>query len=64
MRNKLSREEVAAIRARFARGETQTALATEFGVHKGHVSRIVNGKTWTPGRTVPETLQRIYDRLQ
>lgn len=45
-RAKLSEEEVLAIRGRFRAGETQTALAAEFGLDQTSVSSIVRGETW------------------
>ena len=42
---KLSNDEVATIRKRYLEGETQTALANEFGVTQRHVSDIVNYQT-------------------
>ena len=41
-RPKLSHDQVVEIRHRAAAGETQTALAVEFGVHQGSISRIVS----------------------
>jgi hypothetical protein len=44
--SKLTAAEVRVIRARYVNGETQQALATEFGVRQGHISRIVLRKEW------------------
>lgn len=44
---KLTAEAVMAIRARHAAGETQRALATEYGIAQGQVGRIVHGTRWT-----------------
>jgi hypothetical protein len=41
---RLSDAQIAEIRARRAAGETQTALAREYGVRQSTISRIVNGK--------------------
>lgn len=43
---KLTETEVREIRIRHAKGETQTALAEVFGLSRGHVSDLVNRKTW------------------
>lgn len=43
---KLTAEQVAEIRERYAAGERQTALAREFGIKQPHVSRIVRGVAW------------------
>lgn len=43
---KLTADQVAEIRRRYP-GETQRALAVEFGIHRTQVSRIVNGKRWS-----------------
>jgi hypothetical protein len=43
---KLSEEQVAEIRQRFAAGELQGKLAREFGVTQPAVSLIVNGRNW------------------
>jgi hypothetical protein len=45
---KLCESQVAEIRRRFAQGGiTRTALAREYGVHKGTVGRIISGSYWT-----------------
>jgi predicted DNA-binding protein (UPF0251 family) len=46
-RSSLTDEAVSAIRIRHAAGESQTALAKEFGVHQTAISAIVRHKTWT-----------------
>jgi hypothetical protein len=43
---KLTPEKVAEARRRYLGGETQTALAREFGVHPGTISRAVRGELW------------------
>jgi hypothetical protein len=43
---RLTEEDVRAIRARVAGGETQTALAVEYGVHLITVSQAVRRLTW------------------
>ena len=43
---KLTAEQVAEIRERYAAGERQTVLAREFGVKQPQVSRIVRGVAW------------------
>ena len=46
---------------RLARGKrSQNAWALRLGLHKGHLSRLVNGKRPYPG---PETRQRLLDGL-
>ena len=40
----LTEEQVAEIRRRVSAGETQAAVAAEFGVTQGYVSQLVNGK--------------------
>jgi hypothetical protein len=44
---KLSTRQVREIRQRYETGETQTALAREFGVHPSNVSLIVRGASWS-----------------
>jgi hypothetical protein len=44
---KLTAEKVRAIRARYAAGETQDAIAADFGVARPNISFIVRRKTWT-----------------
>lgn len=44
--NKLTWDAVRVIRERHARGESQAALAAEFGVTQPNVSMIVRRKTW------------------
>ena len=39
---KLSRKQLAEVRARYKRGEKQVNLAREFGVTQGTISRVVN----------------------
>jgi hypothetical protein len=43
---KLTAEEVLAIRERYARGETQTSLAKEFGVRQGHLTNVIARRCW------------------
>ncbi len=43
---KLTLEQIQDIRRRHAAGETQTALAREYGVRQGHVSRIIRRASW------------------
>lgn len=43
---KLTERDVLEIRGRAYAGETQVALAREFGLAAGHVKRIVRGKSW------------------
>lgn len=45
-RSKLTRDSVLEARARYAAGETQPALAAEFGVTSSVLSKAVRGKTW------------------
>jgi hypothetical protein len=44
---KLTRSDVDEIRRRCGRGDTQTEVATAFGVDQSHVSNIVRGKLWS-----------------
>jgi|SoiMethySBSTD1v2_1073268.scaffolds.fasta_scaffold117440_5 DNA invertase Pin-like site-specific DNA recombinase len=46
---KLTAEQAQEIRHRHLAGETQTALAREFGVHSSTVSCMVRGATWRAG---------------
>jgi integrase len=46
-RAKLTREHATEIRARLARGETQYALRTEYGLSAGAMSMLAQGKTYT-----------------
>jgi hypothetical protein len=51
--SKLTSEQVAAIRRRYAAGGiTQAALGAEFGIDQGHVSRIVRGQKWHAQKAV------------
>lgn len=43
---KLTEHEVAEIRRRYAAGEKQKALASEFGVNQPHISRIIRNENW------------------
>lgn len=43
----LSETDVRAIRRRFRCGETQTAIAQDYGVNQTTISRIVLGRSWT-----------------
>lgn len=45
----LSVEEVKNIRKRFAKGEIQADLATEYGVTRGVINKVVNNVTYTRG---------------
>ncbi len=52
---KLSQEQVSDIRRRYADGERQSALASEYGVSQPSISYIVNGKRWSDSATpMPE----------
>ena len=44
---KLTEIDVREIRHRYVSGETQAIIANYFGIHKSHVSRIVQRKKWT-----------------
>lgn len=46
---RLDQEKADEIRRRHARGETQTALAAEFGVSQATVWRVVEGRSWRHG---------------
>ena len=57
VRAKLTDAIVLECRRRYAAGETQTALAEEFGVNSGAMSSAINGRTWghlTEGIPDPE----------
>jgi hypothetical protein len=43
---KLTKERVAEIRSRYAKGEKQKQLSKEFGVNQPHISRIVRNENW------------------
>lgn len=43
---KIAAEAIPAIRKRYANGETQTALAIEYGVTQSAISRIIHHETW------------------
>lgn len=45
---KLTREDAADIKVRLANGETQTSIATLYGVTQAMISSIKVGKTWRP----------------
>lgn len=44
--SKLVEADIAQIRSKAAQGVTQAELATEYGVSRRNINRIVNGKTW------------------
>ena len=67
-RTKLDPDQVAAIRAAAASGETSRALAARFGVNEGTIRRIRSGQTGSPSRrrrtrpdraTCPDMLRRL-----
>lgn len=66
MREKLSTEQVSEIRNRWAKGGvTQAQLAADYGIHSGHVSRLVNNQSRginTPSRA--EVFLRIKNALR
>jgi len=43
---KITMDDATEIRRRFAAGESQQALASEFGVTRPNISQVVTGKTW------------------
>lgn len=45
--SKLSPSDITAIKQRIIDGETQIAVAKDFGVRQQHISKIVNNKTWS-----------------
>jgi hypothetical protein len=51
--HKLTWAKVGEIRGRAAGGEKQTALAVEFGVSQGNVSKIVRGVQWVVEPLLP-----------
>jgi plasmid maintenance system antidote protein VapI len=63
-RNKLSPAQVAALRRSYAEGNvTQQELANQYGICKGHVSRIVNGKSGATEPVIANVFRRIADGL-
>jgi len=46
--SKLQIDEIVAIRAEYAQGATQGALARKYRVSIGHIGRIVRGEAWQP----------------
>ena len=44
---RLSEGDVREIRTLYANGQTQTAIAEQFGISQGHCQRIVKNKSWT-----------------
>jgi transcriptional regulator with XRE-family HTH domain len=65
MNSKLTPEQVAALRRRYAQGGvTLQRLADEYGIHRGHASRIVRGKSGNQLPTVPAVFQRILDAIR
>jgi hypothetical protein len=54
-RTRLNRDQVLALRSRHAAGESQTALAAEYGITQTNVSAIVLRKTWS---YLPEEVSR------
>lgn len=61
---KLTPQDVLALRARWATGETLRALASAYRIHPGHASRIVNGKTWLSTAAVKLSLQKVFNDLE
>lgn len=45
--SRLSPEDITTIRQRVLNGETQIAVAKDFGVRQQHISKIINNKTWS-----------------
>jgi len=65
MKNKLSPAQVTALRRSYAEGDiTQQELANQYGICKGQVSRIVNGKSGATEPVVARVFQRIADGLR
>jgi len=63
--SKLSSAQIAALRHRYAEGDiTHTELARIYGIHRGQVSRIVNGKSRASEPTVPGVFERILNGLR
>jgi predicted DNA-binding protein (UPF0251 family) len=63
-RAKLTAADVDAIRASFAAGETQQAIAKRYGVGGQHVSRIVHRETWfhvAANGSLPEKRRHLTD---
>lgn len=50
---KLTPNQVLEIRQRYADGETQRRLASDFGMSVGHIGRIVRGEQWADYAQVP-----------
>jgi len=65
MNQKLTQAQITELRQRYARGGISvTALAAQYGIHKGHASRIVRGKSGNQPPVVPAHFQRILDGLR
>lgn len=42
-KSRLAREQIAELQIRYVDGESQRALAAEFGIHQSYLSRVLNG---------------------
>jgi hypothetical protein len=51
-------EQVQTIRARYASGESQKSIGTDYGVCQSHISQIVRRKTYD---SVPDVLAKVGD---
>lgn len=59
---KLTPQTVLDIRQEWARGGiTMKALALKYSIHRGHVSRVINGKTWLSSAAVRLSLQKVFN---
>lgn len=61
---KLTEAQVAEIRSRKAAGETQVALAKEFGISPTSMSRIVNNVSWTDPATKDAAIAAIKPKIR
>jgi hypothetical protein len=62
-KTKLSDAQVADIRARWAKGETLKSLAREYGTHRAHLSRVINGirRPTEDGSPLPERSAEVTE---
>jgi DNA invertase Pin-like site-specific DNA recombinase len=51
-RRKLTKDQAVELKRRFLAGERSADLATEFNVHRSHVSRIARGANWGDALTL------------
>ena len=63
-RKKLTDAQVEQIRRLWAKGIYTPVIARRFGIHKGQVSRIVNGKSRTADPFMKGVFQRILNNSE